>query len=319
MEKQPKKLIDATPSEISYDRVVKQNMYAHIDDESPLGFSATKESNTSRTALDSVVSENLKLLQNPYAYAIEESDVGICALADNVQINLPAKQASYSEDELEQRASKIQSFIWKNRHKIWRASIPSDPVDMLDPTLALKLLGYESRYSDTLGEFFSKGKLIEVAGIVDHESRAVTLSQRYPIVIRNFTAAHELGHTALHEESGLHRDKPLDGSSPSRNRVEQEADKFATFFLMPENLVRTRFRKQFLSSNFLLNESTSFALGYVDYTVVKKELKTLRQLSRKLASTEYYNGKHKISLAQQFKVSIETMAIRLEELELIQS
>jgi hypothetical protein len=49
-----------------------------------------------------------------------------------------------------------------------------------------------------------------------------------------------------------------------------------------------------------------------------KKFKTLRQLSRVLASAEHYNGLQFNSLANQFRVTNEAMAIRLEELELLE-
>jgi hypothetical protein len=41
-------------------------------------------------------------------------------------------------------------------------------------------------------------------------------------------------------------------------------------------------------------------------------------LTRILSGAMYYNGMHFSSLAEQFSVSIEAMAIRLEELKLVQ-
>ena len=42
-----------------------------------------------------------------------------------------------------------------------------------------------------------------------------------------------------------------------------------------------------------------------------------RDLAKLLADSESYNGVRFISLANQFRVSTTTMAIRLEELELV--
>ena len=188
---------------------------------------------------------------------------------------------------------------------------------MLDPVIALKFIGYDCDLDETLGQFYSSGKLIEVAGTIDKSSSKVHISRRFGNHIRNFTAAHELGHALLHQTSGLHRDRPLDGTIISRDPVEREADKFATFFLMPTKLVKTTFEKFFLTDKFFLNEETAFALGLSDFMELKEKVKPLRQLSKMLASAEYYNGRHFVSLANQFRVSTEAMAIRLEELELL--
>ena len=102
-----------------------------------------------------------------------------------------------------------------------------------------------------------------------------------------------------------------------QTELEIEADKFATFFLMPERLVKAIFKKFFLTECFVLNEETSHALGLGDLMQLQKKVQTLRQLSKIIASAEKYNGVHFKSLASQFHVSNEAMAIRLEELELL--
>ena len=51
--------------------------------------------------------------------------------------------------------------------------------------------------------------------------------------LKNFTVAHELGHWVLHRNLiGEHT-----------RQIEREADKFATYLLMPENFVREEFAK----------------------------------------------------------------------------
>lgn len=64
-----------------------------------------------------------------------------------------------------------------------------------------------------------------------NETRAEELNANYGL--KNFTIAHELGHWVLHRNLvGRH--------SP---QIEREADKFATYLLMPENFVREEFTK----------------------------------------------------------------------------
>ena len=87
---------------------------------------------------------------------------------------------------------------------------------------------------------FDCGKLneTELAGlkvaekkIYINESRADELSANFGL--KNFTIAHELGHWVLHR--GL-----IGEHTP---QMECEADKFATYLLMPENFVREEFAK----------------------------------------------------------------------------
>ena len=73
----------------------------------------------------------------------------------------------------------------------------------------------------------------------------------------------------------------------------------------------------FLAEQFELNEETAFALTGGALTVVQNRFRTQRDLARWLASTESYNGARFASLAKQFGVSVEPMAIRLEELRLL--
>jgi Zn-dependent peptidase ImmA (M78 family) len=194
---------------------------------------------------------------------------------------------------------------------------PSDLVDMLDPSVALDLIGYDFDLDETLGQSHINGRLLEVAGVIDDSSRRVRISRQFSNDVRVFTAAHELGHALLHEAGGLHRDRPLDGETLSRHGIEFEADKFATYFLMPEKLVRARFTNFFATDRFVVNEETVFALSRSSLPEFQQKFRTLRDVSRALANAEYYDGRRFISLARQFRVSIGAMAIRLEELGLL--
>jgi Zn-dependent peptidase ImmA (M78 family) len=206
--------------------------------------------------------------------------------------------------------------MWRDQHDIWLDHIPVNPIDMLDPALALHLIGYDFALDETLGQYYNGGKQVEVAGTIDDATRRVRISRQFAPEIRNFTTAHELGHALLHDARGLHRDRPLDGSTMSRELIEIEADRFASYFLMPERLVRACFNRHFGTDRFSLDDGTQFALSRgTGFNLAK--CRTLRDLSRVLAHTESYNGERFQSLAGQFKVSVEAMAIRLEELGLV--
>ena len=183
--------------------------------------------------------------------------------------------------------------------------------------MALKFIGYECDIQETLGQFYSNGKLVEVAATIDNSAKKVNLAHRFSKEVRKFTAAHELGHALLHKAVELHRDKAIDGAMVSRVGVEFEADKFATYFLMPEKLVRSIFKRIFLTDEFDLDETAALALGISDYGLAKKKFSTTRELSKALARAERFNGVHFNSLANIFGVSIEAMAIRIEELKLV--
>lgn len=304
-------MIKSLSEKIAEDRWLKQNPYAHLNDFGQ--YSAYSDASSSD------ITESRLLLQNPYAYLNGSGNFSGLANDRNLWLetfDIPLKKDHYSDIEIEQLVRSLQVRMWQKKSQVWGSAAPSNPVNVLDPVIALKLLGYDYDLDETLGQFYSDGKPLEVAGTIDKTLKRVRISRQFSQNIRSFTAAHELGHALLHNTAQLHRDRPLDGSSVSRNATEFEADKFATFFLMPRKLVQTVFERMFLTNKFYLNEATSFALGY-DYLELKKKHMSLRQLSRMLVSTKRYNGRQFNSLADQFRVSTEAMAIRLEELELL--
>lgn len=288
------KYIEASTEEIALSRLRLGNQYAYIDEHG--GLSA------------------LSINPNFHADSTSYTSPEIVSLRD---IN-PEPKERYSEIEIEQLVRRLHGKMWRKKSQIWSNVTPSNPIKILDPAAALKLIGYHFDLTETLGQFYSGGKTLEVAGTIDKKLKQVRISRQFSSNVRRFTAAHELGHAVLHKTSGLHRDRPVDGIALSRNSVEFEADKFATSFLMPQKLVRNTFKQIFLTGKFVLREETAFALGYSDYEALKNKCFSLRQLSKILASAERYNGLHFQSLANQFQVSTEAMAIRLEELNLLE-
>jgi Zn-dependent peptidase ImmA (M78 family) len=115
----------------------------------------------------------------------------------------------------------------------------------------------------------------------------------------------------------VHRDRPADGPQQRRDPLEREADRFATFFLMPGRLVLIRFKATFAQDRFSLTNETAFALGGLSLDEARRKYPLKRSLSRALASADRFNGSSVTPLAAQFKVSVEAMAIRLEELGLL--
>lgn len=289
----------------SFDQVIKkrrllQNPYAHIE---------------YLEEFSQIAASRLKY-ENPWAH-IEDLDEH-CGFRAQQKVRWQKKK-KYTLAEIEERARMIQVEIWQSRTELWQGIMaPSNPIEILDPTLALKLIGYDCEIEETLGQFYIDRKMLEIAGIIDGPSKQVRISRQFPQNVRSFTLAHELGHAILHEPGIMHRDRALDGEALSRDPFELEADKFATFFLMPRKLIHSAFKRLFLTDKFALNEATASALGSSAREMQENGSVPRRQLSRMLASAEQYNGCHFVSLANQFKVSTGAMAIRLEELELVQ-
>lgn len=311
---------------ISDIRRLMGNPYAFLDDEG--NFSAVPDVLSSGVPADEIAADRLRL-QNQYAHL--DGNGGFSAALGRTTAAFPTavkdlagryaslrnkrKGGRYLYSDIEAKSVEIQRLIWLHRNEIWPNGAPTNPIDMLDAGVALQLVGFDYAVVDGLGHYFVENRQIEAAGLIDDAKMEARTSRRFPFEMQNFTAAHELGHALLHDARGLHRDRPLDGSLPERNPVETEANKFAAYFLMPAKLVRQEFQRLFMTDCFVLDENTRFALsrGGVDL----KNCKTQRDLSRVLASATNYNGVRYPSLAVQFRVSPEAMAIRLEELGLV--
>ncbi len=300
------------------------NPYAYLDDRGNFNACAPKEEPNH----DHKVSNSRLLLQNPFAHlndkgsfdaALPPSTKGEFILpTQTLRKFIPGtKKNRYGYSEIESIANQLLRGMWANREKI--LIFEDDPMQVINSSLAIEAIGYNLQLDESLGHFQQNGKSVEVAGIIDNDNKAVHISRQFPLHIRNYTAAHELGHAVLHEGTGLHRDRALDGVilGGKRSPTELEADKFASFFLMPAKQVRAKFKQLFLTDQFSINENTLFGLDSHTATKFRENRSNLRSIARELANLEHYNGGHFASLAQQFGVSVEAMAIRLEELKLI--
>ena len=297
--------------------------------ENPYAFiNGNGEIDTVSPSLVHGVHDARKKLQNQYAFL--DGEGGYSHWQDmplnlNKLINIQdvlgrkSKKSKYSKYEIEKIVTTLQRTMWKLRQKLGLEGKDIGPLDIINPSLALHSVGYKTELKDTLGQFSGSGELYEVAGIINNDDKYVEISRRFSPEIRNFTAAHELGHAILHDGNGLHRDRALDGSQTNRKKDhrEQEADTFSAYFLMPEKQVRKVFKKMFKTSCFTLTDDTAFALTTGTLESIQNECRSLRDLTRLVASTERYNGIEYKSLAKQFNVSIEALAIRLEELKLV--
>src|SRR6185437_12842802 len=127
----------------------------------------------------------------------------------------------------------------------------------------------------------------------------------------------ELGHATLHADCDtLHRDIPLEAVGWRRDPKEREADWFATCFQMPAKQVCSVFQSLFFTDQFVLSENTAFALCGKPYDVVAHRFRTVRDLSLALARATTYAAQPMPSLHRIFRVSVEAMAIRLDQLQL---
>ncbi len=224
-----------------------------------------------------------------------------------------------SNRDIENVAKQIQNILWRYRHTIWKMKRLESPREVLRADIAIeKLLGYKIVKRDSLGVYNIYGDSVEVAGIIDNDNKAIGISGKFSSEVQNFTLAHELGHAILHKQTGLHRDKAIGNLSETREPIEQQADKFATYFLMPEKQIKEFFNEIFSMEKFTLNEDNVFALNGGSLTSFRSKCKSTRDLSRIISSTESFYGIPFKSMANVFNVSIEAMAIRMEELGLVE-
>lgn len=272
------------------------------------------------------IHEGRKLLGNPYAYVAGD---GTFEAVPNKSPSVPRHAVKLSRDEgakvghsrsgIEAIARDFLARLWRSRELHFQDGKSVEPVAVLDPFIALRSIGYRVELAESLGQHRLEDELVEVAGTIDRCERAVHISRRFPSSVRKFTAAHELGHAFLHDGAGLHRDRALDGTERGirRNRTEREADAFATYFLMPEKQVRIEFKCRFKTQVFVQNEETVFALTAWDLSKFQATYNNARRLSKLLARATRYDGVQFHSLAEHFGVSVEAMAIRLEELKIV--
>lgn len=228
------------------------------------------------------------------------------------------EEISLSDASIEKVARQLQNVLWSYRDRLWK-EVPDNQLAVLKPEVAIeKLLGYKFGYA-TLGQHSFDGGVSEIAGQIDKDQRTVLVSSRFQREVQNFTAAHELGHALFHKGMVLHRDIPLDGSaSYSQDFRERQANKFAAFFLMPEKQVKAVFQELFMSERFLISQNTVFELREQSVSDFRVKCRNVHGLARHLANVEFFKGRAFNSISKVFGVSVGAMAIRLEELDLVE-
>lgn len=260
-----------------------------------------------------------QILQNPYAHIEHLEDVQEAQRVAESDATGASIELRLSRSEISKAVRSLHRRLWRERVTLLGREV-EDPIELLDPEMALRLLGYDFEVVDGLGDIPSRdGRRREAGGMIDRDNKVVRVASRFTPRMQRFTAAHELGHAVLHPfGGGIHRDLPTEGSVNQRDRGEVEANRFASEFLMPANLLHARFVRMFTIAPFRIDQQTSLALGLGSETAARARLSSARALALLLATAEHFDGRHFRSLAEQFHVSATSMAIRLEELDLIE-
>jgi Zn-dependent peptidase ImmA (M78 family)/formiminotetrahydrofolate cyclodeaminase len=268
-----------------------------------------------------LVREEISLLRDKYQQLTLDAIICVDVLKEEADMHnqcqgdIRALLASLPDESrlndsiIEEIATKLQLLLWKHKETIWKQDEIDDPLKILQPDTALKEIGYHFYRLKFIERHEVNGEFLDVAGLIDKEQKFVQVSQEFGLSTQNFTAAHELGHALFHKQAILHRDKPLDGSSSTytQDRREIQANKFAAFFLMPQKQVVKIFKELFSMERFTVTGDNVFALTNDNVAAFREIFKNKREVARFLGGP----------LAEIFEVSIETMAIRLEELNLV--
>lgn len=221
---------------------------------------------------------------------------------------------------IEHEAREVQKLIWSRRHEIWPKG-PPQPIRMLEPEIAAYALGIKYEFHSELILLDRRHSKYEIAGLLDRQSGKIAIAEQFSEEAIRFTGAHEIGHWVLHEDETMHRDRPvkgLDVQAWNRPVKEREADYFAACFLMPERLVVEALDSIFLcDGQFVFDDTTAFWLNPSDPDVLLRSDSGSLDRALALATARSYGGRHINSLAEQFRVSAMSMAIRLNELKLI--
>ena len=221
---------------------------------------------------------------------------------------------------IEHAANDLLRRMWKERFKLVNKS-EVHPLDLLEPEVAAKFLGIKFEARPGLGRFGERGQQFEVAGYIHREAGLIAVSQQFPDEVLRFTGSHEIGHWVIHPDRiSTHRDRPVKGllkDGAPRPLHEQEADRFAACFLAPSKLLRKAFIARFHRAPLTVDDSVAFWLAPDDPESLFGVESESPDLALALATARSYGNKHFNSLSSLFRVSVPTMAIRIQELHLI--
>ena len=315
-------MANATASEIRNSRKILQNQFAHLGADG--GYEALTSKSRKVDLLNSRISSMKKSRGCPYGY--DEQIEGILGYKNSIETLLSERKKFIKRQDstIETIVVNLQNTIWKNKDTfsdVTGVQI-SGAADITMPELGIKYLEYDYQTHEYMGQDMFGGQMVDVAGLIDHESKSVTIASKFPTTHRRFTAAHELGHLVLHEMTGLHRDKPLSGGGDTRYKdyKEYEADKFATYYLMPARFVKHEFERRFGMSKAEYTQEFLYAIGGFNFTIAEfhKRFPYTRDMAIFFATTPAFNGENFTSMMDRFGVSATAMARRLEEVDLFQ-
>jgi Zn-dependent peptidase ImmA (M78 family) len=233
-------------------------------------------------------------------------------------MSMPSFEAVHSA------ARDLHAELWRRRRQLW-ADPPRVVLDILPLDLdvvATRLLGLHVERVPTIPGEVDRSP---VAGLWHPARKTIVIATNFDLTVQRFTLGHEIGHHVFNHAVGtLHRDRPLDGSdrhAPRRNPLESTADMFSAALLIPTLELRNTFTNLYGGSiSPDVNEHVFYHLRVPDKARI--DMKTFASASRRdrsrwIAANTCVDGLVIRSLAQMFGVSVEAMAIELEDLDLV--
>jgi len=196
--------------------------------------------------------------------------------------------------------------------------LPIRPDEIITDVLGLNLSEPEEIDTEGLPSRFQN---TEPAGLLRRDLRMVVVAKKFPLLIRRFTQAHEVGHWLLHPQLISHRDLPVIGMERIDERQpleEREASLFAAEILMSRRLVKDLFAARYGPRIHPDEIDENFAFRLTLGTDRVWSIEALRSIGRRQRSRLIAVDRHAgLPFTELFAVSVAAMAIRLEELDLL--
>lgn len=201
----------------------------------------------------------------------------------------------------------------------------ANPRDYLHPKYAAEFLGYAFEERGDLDlelrsvDDAARKKVGVITGLLDRKERKIAVSERFSPAEKRFAGAHELGHLRLHPfVETIHRDRLPKGSRTPRSRTEVEADWFAATYLMPKKWIERDVEEKYGERPIRVGPGLLWWLSPDDPDRFELPSADELDVEKAIATCTNIGSGHFVSLADEYGVSVEAMARRLRELNLVE-
>lgn len=234
------------------------------------------------------------------------------------EVEIPSANNKYaalsptSPKSLESDVRRLHKRLWTETR---RAGLQGNDrlLATINPYFAAEVLGFYVELSSNQREDLTAVKRQGIAATLDRQRGAIWIRSGQTEPERRFCIAHELGHLVRHPGVSFHRDRIGAFLTDHRPGIEQEADRFASIFLMPAQLVRSEFEARFGGIQYIQRDELIFYLRLLG----KRRLSSTRDWSLAFATARRIRELKFTPLHEVFSVSALAMAIRLEDLGLV--